>query len=141
MDAATNTDTNAVMDEKLKEVEKNMNNVFYELKKKGNIIHSTYSEIAKIRESQIGQPGKIAKVEKSNQKPDGERFDVRKSKLNVNQPEFVPRSHVRQQYGRARGGPFYRGRPWGPPLGVVSRYHSAHPAYDPAIVTVYGPAQ
>lgn len=31
-----------------------MNNVFYELKKKGNVIYSIYVEIVKIRENYLG---------------------------------------------------------------------------------------
>lgn len=48
-----NIEMGVVLDEKLKKVEKNMNNVFYELKKKGNVIYSIYVEIVKIRENYL----------------------------------------------------------------------------------------
>lgn len=63
-----------------------MNNVFYELKKKGNVIHSTYAEIAKIRENHLGSPAcneNMMSQEKSKTKWDQD-VDVKKSKLNVN---------------------------------------------------------
>lgn len=145
-DAATNTETGAVLDEKLEKVEQNMNNVFYELKKKGNVIHSTYAEIAKIRENHLGSPAcneNMMSQEKSKTKWDQD-VDVKKSKLNVNQPEFVPRS--RQSFGRpqntyrGRGGLFFGGRPWKFAPAVAPQYNAGHPAYDPAIVSVYGPS-
>lgn len=137
------------MDERLKKVEQNVNNIFYELKKKGNVIHSTYAEIAKIRESHLGNPAcngtikNTASQEKSQFKWD-QGVDVKKSTLNVNQPEFVPRS--RQSFGRqqntyrGRGGQFFGGRPWKFAPVVAPQYNAGHPAYDPAIVSVYGPS-
>lgn len=123
-----------------------MNNVFYELKKKGNVIHSTYAEIAKIRENHLASPAcneNMMSQEKSKTKWDQD-VDVKKSTLNVNQPEFVPRS--RQSFGRpqntyrGRGGLFFGGRPWKFAPAVTPQYNAGHPAYDPAIVSVYGPS-
>lgn len=48
-----NIEMGVVLDEKLKKVEQNINNVFYELKKKGNVIYSIYVEIVKIRENYL----------------------------------------------------------------------------------------
>lgn len=141
MDAATNTETNAVMDEKLKNIEQNMNAAFHQLKKRGNVIHSAYSEIAKIRERKDLVSDRH---QRNNRSPNPTRksdegFDILKSKLNANQPEFVPRSHANlKQYQRTRGYQFYEQSHWRPSPGMVNQYRHGLPV-DPAIVSIYGP--
>lgn len=154
VDAATNTDTEAVLDEKLKNIEQNMNTAFHELKKRGNVINSAYAQIAKIREcqSQTLQPGIFQENELNNCTLKTKRtndlvFDVLKSKLNVNQPEFVPRSYSSpkqsgyHQYHQGRRNQYYERQSWNSTSGLIPQYHRVHPAFDPAIVSVYGPAQ
>ncbi|XP_061186459.1 RING finger protein nhl-1-like [Saccostrea echinata] len=152
VDASTNTDTNAVWDEKLKNIEQNMNTAFYELKKRGNVINSAYAQIAKIRECKnqnvktglFQENGELNNYTVKTKRINDQVFDVMKSKLNVNQPEFVPRSHANpKQYGYQQGrrNHHYVRQPWNSTSGVIPQYHRVHPAFDPAIVSVYGPAQ
>ncbi|XP_062618146.1 uncharacterized protein LOC134279757 [Saccostrea cucullata] len=150
VDAATNTDTEAVLDEKLKNIEQNMNTAFYELKKRGNVINSAYAQIAKIRECQNLKPGVFQENNELNnctlktKRTNDQVFDVLKSKLNVNQPEFVPRSYSRPKqsgYHQGRRNQYYERRSWNSTSGLIPQYHRVHPAFDPAIVSVYGPAQ
>jgi hypothetical protein len=139
VDASTNTETNAVLDEKVKNIEESVNTAFCQLKKRGNVIDSAYSKIAKIRRDfPVPGPGnqQLTNYSPNPARKTDDGFDIRKSKLDVNRPEFVPRTHANIQLCHKTGHYISQPRPWRPAPGTNHNLLT----FDPAIISIQGPS-